>query len=95
MSLIGQEVELVKGGTIKVKNEKTVDNTLIVTDENGNIYTEDELNIRYIVTAPYLLYLTLIKNNCIDMEWDSKFFEKIFNDLMHALEKSGYVEQSK
>lgn len=93
MSYIGKEIELIKGGTIKVKSEKETENGLIVVDDKGNIYTEDELNLTYKVTPEYIFYTTLKDNDITDMEWDSTFFSEVFEEFMNRMCNSGYLKK--
>lgn len=97
-ALIGKRVErLSDGEEIIIKNERIIDDISIFTDTDGNIYSEDELNIRYKVTPWHLLFEALRDNGIVEEDdWCSgSCFKKAFNDFMQAMQKAGYITSEK
>lgn len=108
MDHIGQKIEVLdnKGEvwkTITVSKQREINGTLYVTDEEGNIYSEDELNLTYRVTPEFILFDTLIDNyselikyiNSDYTHFDFDTMHKIFNDFMNNMIKAGYIENNK
>lgn len=81
------------GKEVTIKSERMIDGILIFTDTEGNIYSEDELNIRYRVTPWYLMFEALLNNGIVEEEdWCSgESFMSAFNDFMASMQKSGYI----
>lgn len=98
-TLIGKEVKrLSDGKTITIKNERTVDGLSVFTDEDGNIYSESELGIKYRITPWYLMYEALKDNDIVGKNhWEkhSSSFKSAFEDFMESMTKAGYISESK
>lgn len=98
-TLIGKEVKrLSDGKMITIKNERIVDGLSVFTDEEGNIYSESELDIKYRITPWYLMYEALKNNDLVGgSHWEnySDCFKCAFDDFMESMTKAGYISESK
>lgn len=105
MSYIGKEIEVIgNDGTIVkkiiVKSEKEINGTLVVTDSEGNIYSEEQLNLSYVLTPEIIMFEALKEANIIDKEYD--YFDNFPYDLMHKvvetfmeqMAQSGYIAKT-
>ena len=94
-TLIGKEVKrLSDGKIITIKNERIVDDLSVFTDEDGNIYSESELDIKYRITPWYLMYEALKNNELVGRNhWEkhSDCFKCAFDDFMESMVKAGYI----
>lgn len=95
---IGETLETFDGKNFIVKSQKELnDGSIIFTDNEGNIYdSEEDINWSYRLTAEYILFLTLEKNNIVKkLSWQPTLYKKILNDFMNDMVKSGYIEDKK
>lgn len=94
-TFVGTKIKRASDGKeVTIKSERMIDGLLVLTDTDGNIYSEDELNIRYRVTPWYLLFEALRDNDLMGTEvWSkhSNLFKSAFNDFMASMQKSGYI----
>ena len=94
-TLVGAKIKrLSDGKMVTIKSERIIDDLFIYSDTEGNIYNEDELDIRYKVAAEYLLYKALKDNDIIgSLAWTKhrKNLELALRDFMQAMVKSGYI----
>lgn len=96
-TLVGAKIKrLSDGKMVTIKSERMIDDLFVYVDTEGNIYNEDELDIRYKVAAEYLLYKALKDNDIIDSSaWTErkhkKNFELALRDFMQSMVKSGYI----
>lgn len=94
-TLVGAKIKRLSDGKIvTIKSERMIDDLFVYVDTEGNIYNEDELDIRYKVAAEYLLYKALKDNDIIgSLAWTKhrKNFELALRDFMQAMVKSGYI----
>lgn len=93
-TFVGTKIKRASDGKeVTIKSERMIDDTLVLTDTEGNIYSEDELNIRYRVTPWYLMFEALRDNGIVEEDdWCSgESFKPAFNDFMKSMQKSGYI----
>lgn len=94
-TLVGAKIKrLSDGKVVTIKSERIIDDLFVYSDTDGNIYNEDELDIRYKVAAEYLLYKSLKDNDIIgNLAWTKhrKNLELALRDFMQAMVKSGYI----
>lgn len=103
MSYIGKQLEVLDEHnniikTITVKGEREIGGVLTVTDEEGNLYTEDELNLSYVRTPECILWQALMDNNILEEDYtsfDFKLMSKALKDFMEGMEKAGYIAKDK
>lgn len=104
MSYIGRKVEVVNSNgdiekTITVKSEKDVNGTLIVTDDEGNIYSEEELNLKYVLTPEVIMFNALKSADVIDEDYDYfdnfpySLMHKVVEEFMNGMVNGGYLKQ--
>lgn len=99
MSYIGKKVEVFDENsnivkTITVKGEREVNGVYTVTDEEGNLYTEEELNLSYVRTPECILWQALIDNSILEKDYDSfdqELMSNTLKDFMEAMVKAGYI----
>lgn len=81
--------------TIQVAKAKQTDYGLVIVDTDGNIYTEDELNMTYLMSPACALHRFLKEHGLLkaDDEFIYDKYESLFEDLMDMLERHGIVEK--
>lgn len=102
MSYTGKRIEVLNsnGGiekTITVKSAKEVNNVLVVTDDEGNIYTEEQLNLSFVLTPEAIMFNALKAADVIDEDYD--YFDnfpystmhKAVEEFMKGMVDGGYV----
>lgn len=93
-TLVGKRVKrLSDGKEITIKSGRMIDGIPVLTDTDGNIYEEHELDIRYRVTPWYLMFEALRDNGIVEEDdWCSgESFKSAFKDFMASMQKSGYI----
>lgn len=100
MSLIGQRIGVFGKDSdiakeITVRKEREIDGVLYVTDEDGDIYSEEELNLRYRLTEERIMRNALVEAGIHDEStaYDYEAMHKAVEAFMRGLEKAGYVER--
>lgn len=95
----GTELKVLETGkTIKVVNFKETDLGLVIIGDDGEIYTEDQLDIRYRLTPERLLFQAVLDANIFeeeDMYWDFKLWHIAFDNFMHSMIKAEYIKDNK
>lgn len=91
-TLIGKSVKTLSGEEITVKNEKIINGKYVYTDTEGNIYSEDELDLRFMLSKECLLYEAL-KENGLCVNWSYKRFAKIVENFMSSMVAAGYISK--
>lgn len=99
MSYLGKQLEVLDEHnnaikTITVKSEREINGVYTVTDEEGNLYTEDELNLSYVRTPECILWQALMDNGILEEDYESFDFElisKVLKDFMEGMKKAGYI----
>lgn len=97
-ALIGGEIGVLNDDCKEIKKIKitkavNTKNGLIVFDEDGNPYHENELNWSYRVTPEFLLYDVLDKNGFEVPDWNADLMGKVFKEFMDGLVRQGYVSE--
>lgn len=100
MSLIGHKIEVLdESGSIAkeitIRKEREIDGVLYVTDECGDIYSEDELNLTLRLTEECIMWNALVEAGIHDEStaYDYEAMHKAVEAFMRGLEKDGYVER--
>lgn len=99
MSYIGKQLEVLDEHNnvikvITVKGEREVNGVYTVTDEEGNLYTEEELNLSYVRTPECILWQALTDNGILEEDYDSfdqELMSDTLKDFMEGMEKAGYI----
>lgn len=94
-NFIGHKVDLVNGAQTTVKYARLIGDIWVFTSEDGEIFTEDDIDFRYKVTPFYLLFCSLQKEGVVkEDDWDGDTYERIYNHFMSELESCGYIVKS-
>lgn len=100
-NFIGKNIDVMDDGgniikTVQVAKAKQTEYGQVIVDTDGNIYTEDELNMTYIMTPACALHRFLIAHGLLkaDDEFIYDKYEGLFEDLMEMLEHQGIVEKT-
>lgn len=100
MSFIGHKIEVLdEGGSIAkeitIRKEREIGGVLYVTDEDGDIYSEDELNLTYRLTQERIMWNALVEAGIHDEStaYDYEAMHKAVEAFMEGMEKAGYVER--
>lgn len=98
---VGRKIEILDayGNTLKtvtVAKMKDTPQGIVITDENDDIYTEDELNLKYCLPPAYALF-SFLKDQALldeDTEYDANRYNNMFEDLMSMLERQGVIAKA-
>ena len=88
---IGDKIKTVDGKEITVKSFRNTENGIIVVAEDGNIYTDDELDLVYSVTPKGLLWIAM-EDNGYDVSDEEQFCE-MWDEFESMLVKLGYLKK--
>lgn len=95
-SLIGTQVYTTDGDLITIKDMKTVGEEDVYSDDEGNLYTDDQLEWNYRLSPGRILYDVLTGYDAVDVHgWDSEQFPKMADEFMKEMVRCGYVENNK
>lgn len=91
-ALIGQQVYTTDGDLITIKDVKTIGNESVFSDEEGNLYTEDQLELRYKLSPGKILYTILTGYDAVVVRyWDRTQFPKMADEFMKEMVSCGYI----
>lgn len=98
---IGRKIEILDAygntqKTVTVAKMKDTPQGIVITDENGDVYTEDELNLEYCLPPAYALF-GFLKDNALLKEnarYDATKYNNLFEDLMSMLERQGVIAKA-
>lgn len=98
---IGRKIEILDAygntqKTVTVAKMKDTPQGIIIIDTNGDVYTEDELNLNYCLPPAYALFgflkdHALIEGNAL---YDADKYNNMFEDLMAMLERQGVIAKA-
>lgn len=98
MSYIGKQLEVLDEHNnvikvITVKGEREVNGVYTVTDEEGNLYTEEELNLSYVRTPECILWQAIKDNIDSAMETSDEYIqeEDVYGDFIGTFNKDFYT----
>lgn len=63
------------------------------TDEEGNLYSDQDVNWTYKVTPEAALWIVLKDRLDSSLEFDYSKYHEIFEEFMESLERAGYVKK--
>lgn len=98
MSLIGQKVKVIRDGReITVRSEREINGLYVYTDENGDIYEEGELDIRYRLSPECIMFHALQKAGLYEDYYDYDFdvMHGIVTDFMDGMVRAKYIEDKR
>lgn len=95
-NLIGTNIEVLddNGNIIKnitIKNAREINDNIIVTDEDGEIYDEGQLNFEYRITPKGILASILLKYDIIQDLSHCDMLDDVIDEFMEGMIKSGYI----
>ena len=98
---VGRQIEILDAcgniqKTVTVAKMKATPQGIIIVDTDGDIYTEDELNLRYCLPPAYALF-SFLKDQALldeDTQYDATRYNNMFEDLMSMLERQGVVAKA-
>lgn len=98
MSIVGEKVKvLADGHEITVKQEREIDGIAVYTDEDGNIYSEDELDIRYRLSEYSIMFHALQEAGLYDEHdhFDLRTMKAVVDGFMEGMIRAGYIKDDR
>lgn len=94
--LIGTQVYTTDGDLITIKDIKTIGEESVYSDEEGNLYTDEQLEWHYRLSPGRILYDILVGYDAVDVHrWDSTQFPEMADEFMKEMVRCGYIEDNK
>lgn len=92
--LVGQQVHTTDGDLITIKDIKTIGGESVYSDEEGNLYTEDQLEFTYRLSPGRILYNTLTGYDAVEVHhWDGDQFQEMADEFMQEMVRCGYIAE--